>query len=75
MLNSVTSGLPRVIVPVLSKITVFARERASKDANFLTIIRFFAAALTPPKRAIGVAKIKGHGVATTKTAKTDSRFG
>ena len=55
------------MVPVLSKIIAFARDKTSSPASFLTITRFFEAKLTPPKSAIGVAIINGQGVAIAKT--------
>ena len=62
-----TSGRPSVIVPVLSKTIVsmlFARSKAS--ASF-TRIPFSAARPMPTISAVGVAKPKAQGQATTST--------
>src|ERR1700739_798669 len=62
-----TTGVPNVIVPVLSNTTTLAFPICSIDAPLLMIIPIFAALLIPLMIAIGVANISEHGVATTNT--------
>ncbi len=63
-----TSAVPSVSVPVLSKSTVRARPSASMTAPPFTITPSRAARETPEMKAIGAARMSGHGVATTSTA-------
>ena len=67
-----SSGRPTVIVPVLSRMSDVTRARTSSAAVRLTMIFWRAARFTPPIRAIGTARISGHGVATTSTASARS---
>ena len=59
---------PTVSVPVLSKRTVCVRAKASRAAPPLMRIPRRAACETPAMNATGAARMRGHGVATTKTA-------
>jgi len=60
---------PTVKVPVLSNITVCVRARASKGVPPLIKMPTRAACATPAMNATGAAKIEGHGVAATRTAR------
>ena len=59
--------MPDVSVPVLSNIRVRPRASVSSEPPPFTITPRFAAREIPPTIAIGTARIKGHGVATTST--------
>ena len=63
-----TPGTPSVSVPVLSSNTVRAPPSRSIAPPPLTITPTLAARETPATKAIGAARINGHGVATTSTA-------
>ncbi len=65
---SVRTGCPTVIVPVLSISRVVQVAMRSRTAPPLTITPRLAARERPETIATGAAKIKGHGVATTRTA-------
>ena len=56
-------------VPVLSRISVFPLARVSRAPPPLTMIPLRAAREIPATIAIGAARISGHGVATTRTAR------
>ena len=64
---SVTLGFPSVIVPVLSKTTVFKFCVLSKASPLLIRIPFSAPLPVPTIIAVGVAKPKAHGQAITNT--------
>ena len=68
---SVTSGLPFVIVPVLSITTVFTSLTSSRTSPFLIKIPILAPRPVPTIKAVGVAKPKAQGqaITTTETAK------
>ena len=68
-LASATRGWPVVSVPVLSKTTTVAEPICSRGVPPLTTIPRRAARARPETKAIGVARIRGHGVATTRTAR------
>ena len=61
-------GVPTVSVPVLSKTAVFTSLSASSAPPCRMITKRRAARLIPPMIATGVARISGHGVATTRMA-------
>ena len=61
--------VPSVSVPVLSSATTVAWPRRSSAPPPLTMIPRRAALAMPDTNAIGVARIRGHGVATTSTAR------
>ena len=63
-------GLPTVIVPVLSKTAAFTSLNRSSAPPFRMMMNRFAARLIPPMMATGVARISGHGVATTRIERT-----
>src|SRR5574337_1829663 len=63
------AGIPSVMVPVLSKITIWVFPTCSIAAPVLIIMLDFAALFIPLMIATGVANINGHGVATTSTAR------
>ena len=67
IIKSVTSGVPLVIVPVLSKTTVFIWCAFSKISAFLINKPFSAPFPVPHIMATGVAKPKAHGQAITTT--------
>ena len=64
-----SSGSPIVSVPVLSSRTVFAPPRRSSAPAPLTMIPARAALERPATNAMGAARMSGHGVATTMTAR------
>ena len=64
-----SSGWPRVSVPVLSSSTVFAPPSRSRAPAPLTMMPARAARERPATKAIGAARMSGHGVATTMTAR------
>jgi hypothetical protein len=64
-----TRAVPSVSVPVLSSRTVRTAPSFSISPAPFTITPARAARETPEIRAIGAAKMSGHGVATTKTAR------
>src|SRR3989344_4582493 len=66
--TSVTSGLPLVKVPVLSKTIVLILQACSSGSPPLTKIPFSAPLPVPTIMAVGVAKPKAHGQAITITA-------
>lgn len=59
----------RAAVPVLSNITVWVCASASRAPLPFTRIPRFAARAIPEINATGAARIKGHGVAATSTAR------
>ena len=63
-----TSILPSVIVPVLSKKIALAVASFSMMVPFLIKKPFFEERLIPETKAMGAAKIKGQGLATTNTS-------
>ena len=65
-MTSSTSGLPSVIVPVLSNAATSIWPAFSKVSPFLIRIPNSAALPTPTVTAVGVAKPKAQGHATTK---------
>ncbi len=65
---SVTTGFPRVIVPVLSSATIRIRPASSKAVPVLKRIPFFAPLPIPTMMATGVARPSAHGQLTTRTA-------
>ena len=64
-----SSGCPSVSVPVLSSSTVFAPPSRSSAPAPLTMMPARAARERPATKAIGAARMSGHGVATTMTAR------
>ena len=70
--TSDTAGRPAVSVPVLSNTTALTPASASSAPPCRTMICRRAARLIPPMMATGVARMSGHGVATTRTASTRS---
>ena len=64
-----SSGRPSVSVPVLSSSTVFAPPSRSSAPAPLTMMPARAARERPATKAIGAARMSGHGVATTMTAR------
>ena len=64
-----TTGVPLVSVPVLSSSTVLASPSRSIAVDPFAMMPRFAARETPEMRATGAARISGHGVATTSTAR------
>ena len=67
-LTSTTSGLPCVIVPVLSKTIFLALLKISKACEDLMRIEFFAASPVATIIAVGVASPKAQGQEITSTA-------
>ena len=65
---SVTSGLPFVSVPVLSKTMVLTLQAISNGSPPLIRMPFSAALPVPTIRAVGVANPSAHGQAMTITA-------
>ena len=65
---STICGRPSVKVPVLSKISVWIRAKASSGFAPLISTPKCAARDRPATKATGTARISGQGVATTKTA-------
>ena len=65
--TAVTFGFPFVIVPVLSKMTVFILPHCSNASPERTRIPFFAPSPVPVIIAVGVARPKAQGQAITKT--------
>ena len=65
---SVTSGSPFVRVPVLSKTIACSFSAVSSASPLLIKIPFSAPFPTPTIKAVGVARPKAHGQATTRTA-------
>ena len=70
---SVTTGFPVVMVPVLSRTTIFARPAASKEEAVLYKIPFCAPFPFPTIMATGVARPKAQGQEITKTAMARSK--
>ena len=64
---SATSGLPSVIVPVLSNTHTSTSFELSNVSPFLMSIPYSAALPTPTVTAVGVARPNEHGHATTRT--------
>ena len=64
---SATSGLPSVMVPVLSNTHTSTSLELSKVSPFLINIPYSAALPTPTVTAVGVARPSEHGHATTRT--------
>ena len=64
---SVTSGLPTVRVPVLSKATAFSLSAASRASPLFMRIPSSAPLPIPTVTAVGVAKPRAHGHAITNT--------
>ncbi len=64
---SVTRGSPFVIVPVLSKTTIFDFPACSSAAEVLNRIPFFAPIPFPTIIATGVARPSAQGQLTTRT--------
>ena len=67
-MTSVTTGWPSVIVPVLSKTTVWTPSMASKTVASLIKTPNLAARPVPTIIAVGVANPKAQGQAITTTA-------
>ncbi len=65
--TSVTTGLPSVIVPVLSNTTVWIFCVISNASPLLIKMPFSAPLPVPTIIAVGVAKPNAHGQAMTKT--------
>ena len=65
---SVSTGCPTVMVPVLSISRVVQVAMRSRTAPPFTITPRLAARESPETIATGAARIRGHGVATTRTA-------
>ena len=65
---SVTSGVPLVMVHVLSKIIVFTLQSISSGSHHLIRIPFSAHLPVPTISAVGVANHNAHGQAITITA-------
>lgn len=61
------TGLPSVIVPVLSKAATLILPEFSKVSPFLIKIPYSAALPIPTVTAVGVAKPKAQGHAITRT--------
>ena len=74
VITDVTSGRPAVIVPVLSRKTVSTWPSRSSVPPPRTTTPRRAARDRPDVTAIGTARIKGHGVATTSTATARSSW-
>ena len=72
--TSVTSGVPLVTVPVLSKIMVLTSFTFSRTSPFLIKIPILAPRPVPTINAVGVAKPRAHGhaITTTETAKINA---
>jgi len=66
--KSVTSGFPLVRVPVLSKITAVTFSATSRASAFFIRIPSSAPFPIPTVNAVGVARPKAQGQATTRTA-------
>ena len=66
-ITSVTFIIPVVIVPVLSKATIWVRPACSSDAEVLKRIPDFAAIPFPTMIATGVARPSAHGQLITRT--------
>ena len=64
---------PTVSVPVLSNSTVWARASASSGPPPLTRMPRRADWATPAMKATGAARMSGHGVAATSTARLRMR--
>ena len=64
---SVTTGIPFVIVPVLSRTIISALPVCSNEADVLNSIPCLAATPFPTIMATGVARPNAHGQLTTKT--------
>ena len=64
---SVTTGVPFVTVPVLSRTIISALPVCSNDVDVLNSMPFFAATPFPTIIATGVASPKAHGQLTTST--------
>ena len=65
--TSVTTGVPFVIVPVLSKTTIFTWLASSNASPLLRRIPFSAPLPVPTMIAVGVASPNAHGQAMTRT--------
>ena len=62
------------MVPVLSNATVLVRANFSTAVPVLMTIPFLLERLIPATKAIGAAKIKGQGEATTRTSAKRTGF-
>ena len=71
-ITSVTTGLPVVIVPVLSNTTVLIPAAACNASPFLIRTPSLAARVVPTINAVGVASPRAHGQAITMTATAKS---
>ena len=65
--TSVTAGSPEVIVPVLSRATIWIRPVSSRLAAVLKRMPFFAPRPLPTMMATGVARPSAHGQLMTST--------
>ena len=72
-LRRLTTSLPVVSVPVLSKTKAVMRAAASRSEMFFTRIPRRAAALSAATIAVGVARMNAHGQAPMSTLMTRSR--